>query len=348
MASTRPDLTCPDEGRLRAHVDVTDDTVSAHVEACAACAARLDDLRASARFAARAIAGLDHGAPVDVDAAWAARPRPVTAGTSRAWWSGTTTGIAAAFVALLVSALMVVTPTGRQAAADFLSQFRAERLTVVTFDPDEPSAAMEGIDEIAEVEVDDEPPSAVADLDEAADVAGFAPTAVSALPDDARADQVVASPPSTVRLTFRSDLAPDLPEDLDGAKLMVQVPGSVVTTYALDGGQLFVAESDQLVVEAQGADLADIRTYVLSRPEVPPSLARQLLAIDDWTATLPVPVPVDSDAWRETTIAGHPGLVITDTMGSGVLWHDGERIHAVAGTGVDVDRLTRIADSVGG
>lgn len=348
MAGTRSDLTCPEDGRLRAHVDVTDATVSAHVRACAACAARLDDMRASARLAAQAIAGLDDGAPVDVDAAWTARPRPTTA-SPRPWWSRVTTGVAAAVVVLLVATLVVVTPTGRQAAADFLSQFRAERLEVVTFDPDEPSAAMEGIDEIAEVEIDDDgSPSAVADLDEAADVAGFVPTAVSDLPDDARADETVASPPSTVRLTFRSDLTPDLPEDLDGAELMVRVPGSVVTTYTLDDGQLFVAESDQLVVEARDADLADIRTYVLSRPEVPPSLARQLLAIDDWTGTLPVPVPVDSDAWRETTVAGHPGLVIEDTAGSGVLWHDGDRIHAVAGIGVEVDRLTRIADSVGG
>lgn len=346
MATTRPDLTCPEDGRLRAHVDVADATVSAHVRACAACAARLDDMRASARLAAQAIAGLDDGAPVDVDAAWTARPRPITA-SPRPSWSRVTTGVAAAVVVLLVATLVVVTPTGRQATADFLSQFRAERLEVVTFDPDDPSAAMEGIDEIAEVEVDEESPSAVADLDEAADVAGFVPTAVSALPDDARADEIVASPPSTVRLTFRSDLTPDLPEDLDGAELMVRVPGSVVTTYTLDDGQLFVAESDQLVVEARDADLGDIRTYMLSRPEVPPSLARQLLAIDDWTATLPVPVPVDSDAWRDTTVAGHPGLVIEDTSGSGVLWHDGDRIHAVAGIGVEVDRLTRIADSVG-
>ena len=142
------------------------------------------------------------------------------------------------------------------------------------------------------------------------------------------------------RRDYRSFLRSHAPEAVQ--------PGAVVTTYALGDGQLYVAESDQLVVEARGADLADIRAYVLSRPEVPPSLARQLLAIDDWTATLPVPVPVDSDAWRETTVGGHPGLVIEDAVGAGVLWHDGERIHAVGGVGVEVDEVTRIADSVGG
>jgi hypothetical protein len=35
-------------------------------------------------------------------------------------------------------------------------------------------------------------------------------------------------------------------------------------------------------------------------------------------------------------------------VGAGVLWHDGERIHAVGGVGVEVDEVTRIADSVGG
>jgi hypothetical protein len=348
MASTRSTLTCPDEGRLRAHIDVADDMVRTHAGRCGACAARLDGLRAAARFAARAIADLDDGAAVDVDAAWAVRPHRAAPVTGDRSWSRAATGIAAALVALLVATLVVVTPTGRQAAADFLSQFRAERLEVVPFDPEEPLAGMEGLAEIAEVELDGAGHQPVADLDEAATVAGFAPTTVAGLPDGADIAQVMASPPSTARLTFRSDLAGDLPDDLDGAQLLVRVPGAVVTTYALGDGQLYVAESDQLVVEARGADLADIRGYVLSRPEVPPSLARQLLAIDDWTATLPVPVPVDSDAWRETTVGGHPGLVIEDTVGAGVLWHDGDRIHAVGGVGVEVDEVTRIADSVGG
>ena len=346
MTATPPDLTCPDEGRLRAHVDVADPAVAAHVAACSGCATRLGQVRSSARLAARAIAGLDDGSPVDVDAAWAARPRPALPLRPRRW-ARVTTGVAAAVVVLLAAALVVVTPTGRQAAADFLSRFRAERIELVTFDPEAPAGGLEELARIAEIEVEGEGPVPVAGLDEAAQLAGFDPGPVDGL-DAGEATQVMASAPSTVHVTFHADQAPDLPARLDGARLVVGVPGTIVQEHTVDGGEVFVAEAGQAVVEARGADLADVREYLLQRPEVPPSLARQLLAIDDWTATLPLPVPVGEIAWREVTVAGHPGYLLEDTMGTGVLWHDGERVHAVAGMGAGRDVVTRIADGVGG
>jgi hypothetical protein len=349
MVSSSSHAACPTDGQLRAHHDMADAVVASHLGGCEACSRRAADLRATARLAARAIADLDGDVPVTVDAggAWAARPR-ATAPPPRSRWARVPLTAAAAVVVLLVAMLLVVTPTGRRAAANFLEQFRAERFEVVTFDPNQPGAAVEGLDDIADVDMDHAEPVVVDDPDEAADVVGFTPAAVRGLPDGARSEQTTASPPTTVRLTFRADRAPDLPSALDGASVVISVPGSVVTQYAVGQDMLFVAEAGQLVAEAQGADLGAIRDYVLSRPEVPEDLARQLLAIDDWTATLPVPLPVDEIAWRETTVDGQPGLMLSDPMGSGLLWQRDGRIHAIGGTGVDIERLHQLADGVGG
>jgi hypothetical protein len=342
------DTACPTDGQLRAHHDAADAAIVQHLRACDACARRAADLNATAQWAARSIAGLDADVPAaaSADGAWAARPP--TGEVPSTPWTRIPVGAAAAVVALLVATLLVVTPTGRQAAADFLERFRAERFEVVTFDPDQPWTGIERLAEIAEVDIDHAGPVPVDGPDAAAGVAGFTPSTVRGLPEDAAAGDTMATPPTTVRLTFRADRAPDLPDALDGARVVVSVPGTVVTQYAVGEDMLVVAEAGQLVAEAEGADLGAIREYVLSRPEVPEDIARQLLAIDDWTATLPVPVPVDQMAWRETTVAGQPGLMLEDPMGSGLLWQRDGRIHAIGGSGIDIERLHELADSVGG
>jgi hypothetical protein len=365
-------MACPTDGQLRAHHDHfaepgstkhaadrlrrprnMDHALSEHLAGCAACARRMTSIQADARLAARQIAGLDEGlhADVDVDAALQAT-HPVASLDRRRWLGHVPATIAAAVVGLLVMTLIVATPSGRRAAASFLESFRAERIEVVTFDPQEPAAGLEELADIMDVDAEQAQPTVVDDASEAEQVAGFAPSTVGWLPDGVELQQAMAMPPTTVRLTF-NDTAPDLPARLRGASLVVSVPGAVIFQYAPSGdvsGEelLMVAEADQLTAEAEGAELGDVREYLLSRPEVPDDVARQLLAIDDWTVTLPVPVPVNEINWRETTVAGQPGLVLEDPMGSGLLWQRDGRTHAVGGTDVDIDELRRIADGVGG
>lgn len=340
-------MTCPTEARLRAHVDVPDAAVDAHVSTCAPCADQLAAVGGNARFAARAVAGLyrDVDGAVDVDAALT---RVAPSEGPRRGRARASLAVAAGLVALLVAALVTVTPTGRQAAAALLASFRAERLQVVTVDPDEPLSGLEGLDDIVEVDADDPQQSERVDtLEAAADVVGFAPATPTALPDGARLAEIQASAPGTARLTFDAGRAPDLPQALDGAQLVVSVPGAVASHYRVGDSSLVVAEAGQLSVDAAGADLAQIREYLLSRPEVPADLARQLLAIDDWTTTLPIPVPVDRLVWRDTTVAGHPGLMLEDTVGAGLLWQADDRIRAVGAEGLDVETLRQVADGLG-
>lgn len=340
-------MTCPTDARLRAHVDVPEDAVDAHVSTCVACSDRLAAVGGEARFAARAVAGLDRDADatVDVDAALARITQP---GGPRLQRARASLAVAAGLVALLVAALVTVTPTGRQAAAALLASFRAERLEVVTVDPDQPLAGLEDLDDIVDVDAGDpKGPEQVDTLVAAADVVGFTPATPTTLPDGASLVEIQASAPGTVRLTFGADRAPDLPPALDGAQLVVSMPGAVASSYRVDDRMLVVAEAGELSVDAAGADLAQIREYLLSRPEVPEDLARQLLAIDDWTTTLPIPVPVDQLVWRDTTVNGHPGLMLEDTVGAGLLWQADDRIRAVGAEGLDVDTLRQVASGLG-
>jgi hypothetical protein len=340
------DVSCPTDGQLRAHRDTADPAIAAHVAGCDDCARRTKGLSESARVTARAIASLDDRLQVDTEAALAALPRPGTPRDWRSRWSRLPTGVAAALVALVMTAFLVFTPTGRQAAAGFLDQFRAERFEIITVDQSTSFEGLESFGDIADINVnpDEMDVAQVGSLDEASRVAGFTPTRVL---DQGRPDLIAASAPSSIRMTFSAERAPDLPPELDGASLIVSVPGMVSMQFGTDQDPLMVAEAEQLVVDAEGADLEAIRTYLLNRPEVPDDLARQLLAIDDWTATLPVPVPVDQIAWRETTVAGQPGLMLEDPMGAGLLWHHDGRIHAVAGT-AGIEELRHIANTISG
>ncbi|CAN5918015.1 hypothetical protein BH23ACT10_BH23ACT10_24480 [soil metagenome] len=342
-------MTCPDAARLRTHIDHADPEVDAHLGQCDACMRQLADLHATAQLAARSISTLDgdRTATVDVDTALR-RAAPAATPTGVSTRYRLPTAIAAGVVAPAVVAALVITPTGRQAAADFLAMFRAEQVQVVTVDPEQPFGVFDVLEEVAEIDAPDGDQHTEVDSPaDAGEIAGFTPSEVSQLPDGAVLDHLQAAPPSTVRMTFRADRAPELPPALDGAQLVVSVPGTVASIYAVDEQMLVIGEAGQLSVEAVGGDLEQIREYLLSRPEVPTDLARQLLEIDDWTTTLPIPVPVDDIVWRDTTVAGHPGLMLTDPMGAGLLWQSGGRLHVIGAEGLDIDALRRIADGLG-
>jgi hypothetical protein len=356
-------MSCPTDGRLRAHIDDRDGAIAAHTASCGTCSDRVQALADDATFVGGAIAALDVGdagvADVDVPAAHRAATRayrvdPVperTSGAARARRLRVPVSLVAGVLALAMIALGALTPAGRAAAADFLASFRAERFQVVTFDPDRPidsAEDVEGLADIADVEVDGprSGPTVVDTVDEAAGIAGFVPAEVTALPDGAVLSSVQAAAPKTVRLTLRAARAPDLPPALDGSEVIVSVPGMVGAMYEVDGGLLVVGEAGQLTVETTGADLADIRAYLLGRPEVPQDLASQLLSIDDWTTTVPIPIPVDEIVWEETTVGGAPGLQLSDPLGAGLLWQVDGRVHAVGAEGLDVDELRAIADGI--
>jgi hypothetical protein len=272
-------------------------------------------------------------------------------------------GSLAAALALTVT---LATPEGQAAAAGLLAQFRSQRLAIVTFDPNQ--ARQPGLFRFEQLGAvrNSQPtrPIEVANVQEAAGRAGFPvlqPDPATLPPGTPRTPKVRFSPASETRLTFdrqksrayfdsinRQDLS--LPDRLHGASLVVSLPPIVMLEYAGSDTKpaVMIGQAREVQVGVEGnASLDEVRSFLLGLPNVPPDLARQLRSIQDWTSTLPIPVPVDKLTWQETTIAGASGYILNDNtgLGSGVIWQRDGRILGVAGPMKATD-LRRVAESL--
>jgi hypothetical protein len=317
---------------------------------------RLDsDLAAPAGVSPNGTAPLADSAPA---------PRRVPMPITLVWrrWRLALGGVAAAFALTFALA----TPEGQAVAAGFLAQFRSQRLAVVTFDPNQ--ARQTGLfrfEQLGTVKNNQPPrPSEVANVQEAASRAGFPvlqPDPATLPAGAAKTPKVRFSPASETRLTFdreksrayfdsinRKDLS--LPDKLHGATLVVALPPVVMLEYPAQDNKpaVMIGEAREVQVGVEGnASLDEVRNFLLGLPNVPPDLARQLRSMQDWTSTLPIPVPVDKMTWQETTIAGAPAYILNDNtgLGSGVIWQRDGRILGVAGPMKATD-LRRIAESL--
>jgi hypothetical protein len=283
---------------------------------------------------------------------------------ARGWrrWRLALGGIAAA----LAVTFALATPEGQAAAASFLAQFRSQRLAIVTFDPNQ--ARQTGLfrfEQLGTVK-NNQParPADVANVQEAASRAGFPvlqPDPATLPAGAAKTPKVRFSPGSETRLTFdkqkartyfdsinRKDLS--LPDKMNGATLVVALPPIVLLEYSSADNKpaVMVGQAREIQVGVEGnASLEEIRTFLLGLPNVPPDLARQLRSIQDWTTTLPIPVPVDRATWQETNIAGSPAYILNDNtgLGSGAIWQRDGRIIGVAGP-MKANELRRVAESL--
>ena len=244
--------------------------------------------------------------------------------------------------------VVVVTPAGRRAVASVLDAFRSERLQVVSVDlgawaasvdPEDvgPLAALGDLDRSGLSE-----PAEVANAAAAEEVAGIDPPALTEAPD-----HFVALAPGTVRLVLDAGDGNGVPAELDGAALVVEVPGAIGAIYGPTDGvpELVVGRSGPLVVRAEGASLAAIRSFILEREELPPDLREQLADIEDWRRTIPLPVPLDGPGWEEVEVAGRPAIAFGDDSGLGalVLRHDPDGVTVVGGR-VGIERALRLAE----
>jgi len=277
-------------------------------------------------------------------------------------WRFAVGGLAAA----LAIALALATPEGQAVAATFLAQFRSQRLAIVTIDPNQTrQTGLFRLERLGTVQNNQPPkPIEIASVKEAADRSGFPVLQPdpAKLPDGvSRTPKVRFSPASETRLTFdktktrayfdsinRKDLS--LPDKLQGSTLVVALPPIVMLEYAAADNKpaVMIGEAREVQVGVEGgASLDEVRSFLLSMPDLPPDLARQLRSIQDWTSTLPIPVPVDKVTWKETTIAGAQAYILDDNtgLGSGVIWQRDGRIHRVAGP-MKATEVRKIAESL--
>lgn len=320
---------CPDSTALRAHLDHPGAELDAHLDGCSTCTGLLRFVAEDAGFTRRSLALLDapHDeiAAVDVDAvlakiAFTPVVQPPANPPRRFVFGGRRLALAGA--AALVVLVVALTPSGRRALAEALDAFRGERLQVVTVDAAAWAASvgpedLQALEALGDIDTSGlTEPTEVADIVEAESVAGITAPALAEAPD-----QLVALAPGTVRLVLAAREGNGVPADLDGATLIVDVPGAIGAVYGSlrDKPEVVVGRSGPLVVRAEGASLEAIRSFLLSYEGLPSDLRAQLGAIDDWRSTIPVPVPVDGPGWREVEVAGRPAIAFGDDSGIGAL-----------------------------
>lgn len=351
---------CADSTSLRAHLDHPDAELDAHLDACGACTGLLRSVAHDAGIAQRALALLDPPVgggsdDIDIEAALsralaASAPAPVLALAPARRPRIAVMGRRLAFssAAALLAVVVVLTPTGRSAVAGMLDAFRGERLQVLPVDTDSWAASF-GLDDAAALEalgdIDTSgltEPREVVDVAEAETVAGIAAPQLPGAPD-----RLVALAPDTARLVLVARDDNDVPTELDGAALVVDVPGAIGAIYGPTDGppELVIGRSGPLIVRAEGAPLETIRSFVLSHDELPADLRGQLAAIDDWRSTIPVPVPLDGPGWEEVDVGGSPAVAFGDDSGIGavVIRQDPDGVTVVGGR-ITVSRALELAD----
>ena len=359
MTATATD--CPSTGRLRTHLDDPSPQVEAHLDDCPECRDVIVDLAGNAGLARQLITALApapdedaaHPSPTLAPAA-SRRGRPdrpwVGAGRPRRTLAPRRHRVTAlpAMTALVLAAALVLTPSGRGAVAQLLDTFRGERLEVVAVDLDTVGdlSALAGLGEVQHEDV--VLPEVVEDPAEAARISGLDPVEAAPLQDALAASDTrigyLATPGGAVVLTLQARPDNGVPAELDGSTLHLQVPAVVATILAEPTGtgaahplgdvpRLVAAGARAPEVTADGAPLADVRDFLLSREELPQGFRDQLAGIEDWQHTLPLPVPTGSLAWDEVTVGGAQGVAFGDDSGlaAAVVWQDDGLIRGLAG-----------------
>lgn len=135
----------------------------------------------------------------------------------------------------------------------------------------------------------------------------------------------------------RSDFV--VPDKFDGATLAVTIPAAVLLQYGDAGSKeaLIVGQSGEVTVDVVRGQIGldDMRVFLLSLPGLPADVVTQLNRLNDWSTTLPVPIPVDMVTWKQVTIGGSPGgLLLDDNSGAGsaAIWHANGHLVGLAGS----------------
>jgi hypothetical protein len=280
-----------------------------------------------------------------------------------------------AAAALAAVALLFAFPAVRASAQAFLDMFRVRNFTAVPFD----ESRMERLKSLKQdnamlvfdkqdVVHDPGAPQVVTDAAAAGSLAGMIVRVPGVLPRGLAADTVAVEGAGEVRLTVHADRLRSVldalglsdvqvPPALDGQTLTVRTSPAVVQRFRNDWREahLIQAKSPEVSLPT-GVDLAQLGEIGLRILGLDPAEARRMASTIDWTSTLVVPVPANASSFREVTVHGQRGLLVTTSAeptatsnrrraGAVVMWTEGDRVFALAGN-LDSMDLMQMAESV--
>jgi len=280
--------------------------------------------------------------------------------------------------ALVIFAFLLSLEPVRAAAGEILGIFRVRKFAVVSFDPNQVQlngeAFSANMDQLLSDSVtvlkEPGPPQSVAGAAEASALAGIPVRLPTALPDwasaqpdirveDGMAAQIVvdrARAQALLDLAGLSDV--QLPQALDGATVTIEVPPVVIAQYGgpqIGPGGAFVLTQlrSPTVNLPPGVNLAQLGEAGLRLLGLSPEEARQFSRNIDWSSTLVIPLPTDIAAFRDVSVDGVSGVLITERSTpergyaphSILLWQKNGVVYSLAGQGNAEDMLA-VANSL--
>jgi hypothetical protein len=278
--------------------------------------------------------------------------------------------MALAGVAAVLAVALVVSPSARALAQDFLNLFRVKRFAAISVDQARIEQLQAGnvdlkdlIGSSTEVLKDPGKPQVVESPAAAAQLAGIPVRVPTTLPNGLTLNEIRVQGDGIVRV--KADTAKiqglvdtlgltdvKIPEQLNGATVTINKPAMVVMEYNHGGAKgdrvMFVQSHNPQIELPSGVDLPQLGEIALRIVGMAPDEAHRFAQSIDWTSTLLVPVPANASSFREVEVRGTTGLLVT-TSGSGTLntpkgpmtipqgsmlvWAEGDMVYAMNGTG---------------
>lgn len=174
-------------------------------------------------------------------------------------------------------------------------------------------------------------------------------------------EQYVAQAQVSATVTFNSTAG-----ELAGHSATIEVGPAIVAMYGSAGASSPRAGSAQagsprsdvpvLVVgtmarptaTTSGVTLAQVESFLLSRPGVPPALAEEIRLLGNISDVLPVPTPAGLNS-SSVKIGQWPGVAVSDPSGavSGVIYEDGDAVIHAAGGLLNRQEILNVAQQLG-
>ncbi len=358
----------PREGHLLAYLEGGLDhneqqAVQAHLAACPACHAQLEQMQHTRQRVAAALNALAPAAAEQPDArevlssikeSFTLRRNVPTMLEKLKLNRPLQRALGAVGTLILLAALLALPPV-RALASDFLHLFRVERFVVVNVDQQRVEQIARALDEnmfFGEQQMLEEmaAPIPVASLEEAAALAGFTPRTPQGYGE---ATEILVTSGGRVRYTpdvealraVFGTLGLDpalLPESMDNQPFDITIPAGIVLRYN-DGDpdqmrSFVVIQMPSPSVEVpEGVDVEALGEAMLQLLGMSPAEAHRLSGNIDWATTLVLPIPSDVVRAQEISVDGTTGLLFEsdyseDGNGNAVLWQKGGIVTLISGT----------------
>lgn len=275
-----------------------------------------------------------------------------------------------------VAAVLVVSlsfPQVQAAASDFLSIFRMDKVEFVKV-TQEDLQQVEGwlnsgkagemelkgigklwIDEADQGKIDKGEHNKYYNSRESAEKAGVK---LPAFPSDMTFEGVDVSTPYTIHFEMNVEKANKLlaqlkvenrfDENLSGKRFSLHVANmqNIWMKNDKDSISYSVVSAPELQAP-EGVDMAQLRDTMLSLPFIPNNVKKQMLSIEDWQHTLPLPyLEGDDSKMKEVKVHGQAGVLITNSYNKQLIWQENGQIHTLGGSSSTEEELLALAKNL--